>query len=58
MKHTETQMLEAISLFADYIVSDRKITNPTVAHCEEIAKHALVNFAEIFEAYQFAKAGA
>jgi len=52
------EMLEAISLFAEYVVADRKIGNVTLAQCEEIAKHALTNLDQILTATQAAKVGA
>lgn len=58
MQNTENQILEAISLFAEYVVADRNITNPTLAQCEEIARHALTNLNKVMAAYELGKAGA
>ena len=58
MQNTENTILEAISLFAEYVVADRNIANPTIAQCEEIARHALTNLDKIMAAYELGKAGA
>jgi hypothetical protein len=57
-ENTLNEMLEAISLFAEFVVADRNIGNVTLAQCEEIAKHALTNLDQILTATQTAKAGA
>jgi hypothetical protein len=57
-ENTLNEMLEAISLFAEFVVADRNIENVTLAQCEEIAKHALTNLDKVMAAYELGKAGA
>jgi hypothetical protein len=58
MRNTENAILEAITLFAEYVVADRKVENVTLAQCEEIARHALTNLDKVIAAYELGKAGA
>ena len=43
---------KAIEAFAQFIIADRKIENPTIEQCNEIAAHAIRNLAQIVEAYE------
>lgn len=46
------EIATAIETFAQFIIADRKIENPTVEQFEEIAAHALRNLPQILEAYK------
>jgi len=46
----------AIEAFAEFIIADRKVTEPTLEQCEEIAKIALMNLGKIVAGYEKAVA--